>query len=220
MKRIILGMSMILGLGLSSQAQVFRGNTVTERTKFGIQAGMSVPFMSYGNSDYYSSNSDAFVGFTGGINVEIPLRNGWYLQPEANYSMMGGKDWDTDNSGNSFRYKDALNYLQVPVLIKYKPMLQGFGIYFGPQYGYLLSANEHYYDGTPSANIKGTAVKNEFSLVAGIEYYFPSYNDGPSFGIGLRGMAGLTSNLNQDMYSTPIPSIRNNAIFLTAGVRF
>ncbi|MFT4203694.1 MAG: porin family protein [Chitinophagaceae bacterium] len=219
MKKFILPLSMMLALGLGVHAQVFRGNTVTERTKFGIQAGMSIPYESYGNSDYYGSSSDAFVGFTGGINVEIPIRNGWYIQPEANFSMMGGKDWGSDDDG-SYRFKDALNYLHVPLLIKYKPMLQGFGVYFGPQYGYLLSARQHYYDGVASADIKETAVKNEFSLVFGIEYYFPSANDGPSFGIGLRGMAALTSNLDQDKYSYAVPSIRNNAAFLTVGMRF
>jgi len=226
MKKIILGLAMLLGLGVSSQAQVFRGNTVTERTKFGIQGGMSVPYMNFGGGyydswgDYYSNNSDAIVGFTGGINVEIPLRNGWYLQPEANFSQMGGKYWGGDSKNNDARAKDAMNYLQVPILIKYKPMLQGFGIYFGPQYAYLLSANESYNTGAPSVNIRPASVKNEFGIVVGLEYYFPSVNDGPSFGLGLRGMTGLTNTLDYNAYPNGAPSIRNNSIFLTAGVRF
>ncbi|QES87534.1 porin family protein [Rhizosphaericola mali] len=234
MKKLFLLAVASVGL-LSLQAQRFKGNTVTERTKIGIHGGMSVAYLSYGSGydgygNYYSNNSDALVGGTYGIDIEMPLKNGWYLQPEVNYTNMGGKDWNTqtDNNNNSysFKYRDALNYLQVPILIKYKPMLQGFGIYFGPQYGYLLSAKEHYYDGSPSQNVKASSIKNEFALVLGFEYYFPSANDGPSFGLGLRGVAGLTNNVNKDyLYNNfsnvgNIPSTRNNGIYLTAGVRF
>lgn len=227
MKKLFLLAVASVGL-LSLQAQRFKGNTVTERTKIGIHGGMSVAYMTYGSGyDYYgySNSSDALVGGTYGIDIEMPLKNGWYLQPEVNYTNMGRKDWDTyqDNSG-TYKLKDALNYLQVPVLIKYKPMLQGFGIYFGPQYSYLLSAREHYYDGGSSENIKPGSNKSEFGLVFGFEYYFPSANDGPSFGLGLRGVAGLTSNINKDYYynqgATYVPSMRNNGIYLTAGVRF
>lgn len=226
MKKVILGFSMILGLALSAQAQVFRGNTVTERTKFGIQGGLSVPFQTVGSSydgdTYYASHTtDAFAGFTAGLQVEVPLGNGWYIQPEANFSQMGGKDYLSLNDGSAPYTKLVNNYLQVPVFVKYKPMLQGFGIFFGPQYGYLLSAKEKYLDAQGGQNTTTDfSNRNEFALAYGIEYYFPSPNDGPSFGVSLKGVSGLTNMVDYSKYSTPMSPVRNNAVFLTVGVRF
>lgn len=231
MKKIILGLSFILGIGITANAQKFNGNTVTERTKFGIQGGLSVPFQitgsSYdGYSDTYfgSHTSDAFAGFTAGLQAEVPLGNGWYIQPEVNYSQMGGKDYflldDGSQYGVSVYGKEADNYLQIPVLVKYKPMLQGFGIFFGPQYGVLLSAKQKYNQGYGTVDIKDFSNKNEFALAYGVEYYFPSANDGPSFGIALKGVSGLTNIVDKSKYDYPMSSVRNNAVFLTVGVRF
>ncbi len=219
-------------------AQRFEGNNVIERTKFGIQGGLSVPYQGvgdiYGDYDnygnYYSGDgyySDAKAGLTGGLQVEIPLKNGWYLQPEVNYTQMGGKDNVNFNDKNGDRYsvytKLSYNYLQVPILVKYKPGLQGFGIFAGPQYGYLLSAKQHYFaSNMPDDDMKPVTFKSEFSIVAGLEYYFPSPNDGPSFGISLRGMSGLTNILDKSKVEggSDNPSIRNEGITLTVGVRF
>lgn len=229
MKKLIVGFSMIFGLGLSSQAQVFRGNTVTERTKFGIQGGLSIPFQTVGGTydGYASHTSDAYAGFTAGLQVEVPLGNGWYLQPEANYTQMGGKDYldgivNPDGSTSNDVYtKIQNNYLQVPVLVKYKPMLQGFGIFFGPQYGYLLSGKEKYLDAR-GGNTTTTDLLNrsEFALAYGIEYYFPSANDGPSLGFSLKGVSGISNTVDKSKYDYPMSSVRNNAVFLTVGVRF
>ncbi|PZP51136.1 MAG: hypothetical protein DI598_03945 [Pseudopedobacter saltans] len=231
MKKIILGFSLMLGIGISAHAQKFSGNTVTERTKFGIQGGLSVPFQtvggtydSYSDTYYGSHTSDAFAGFTAGLQVEIPLGQGWYLQPEANYSQMGAKDYfNVEVAQNSFQStygKEADNYLQIPVLVKYKPMLQGFGIFFGPQYGRLLSAKQKYSQGLGSVDIKDLTNKDELALAYGIEYYFPSANDGPSFGISLKGISGLTNIVDKSQYAGSVSSVRNNAVFLTVGVRF
>ncbi len=228
MKKIILGFSMILGFAISSQAQTFNGNTVTERTKFGIQGGLTVPFQSVGgsydastNTSYVSHATGAFAGFTGGLQLEIPLGNGWYVQPEANFSVMGGKDYIDLDDGTTPYAKFQSNYLQVPLLVKYKPMLQGFGVFFGPQYGYLLSAKQKYLDAIGGEDkITDFSNRNEISLAYGIEYYFPSSNDGPSFGISLKGISGLSNTVDKSKYAYPMSSVRNNAVFLTVGVRF
>lgn len=235
MKKICTFLILLLAAGVV-RAQRFEGNTVIERTKFGIQAGLSIPYQEVGNAstyydawgNYYTGGdgyySDAKAGYTAGLQLEIPLRNGWYLQPEANYTQMGGKDYikylDENGEPYSVYSRQDYNYLQVPILFKYKPFLRGFGIFGGPQYSYLLSAKNHFYDGVADDDVKSTLYKSEFSFVFGLEYYFPTRNDGPSFGLSLRGMSGITNILDKSKVSVDQPSIRNQGVTLTAGVRF
>ena len=230
MKKIWVSFCLMIGIGISAHAQRFNGNTVTERTKIGIQGGLSVPWQHVGggNDDYSSYNTDAFAGFTGGLQLEVPLGNGWYLQPEANFTQMGGKDYITPFNYQTNKYEDnavytkvSNNYIQVPVYIKYKPMLQGLGLFFGPQYGYMLNYKEKYLDNVGGED-KTTFGKNrnEISLAYGVEYYFPSKNDGPSFGFAIKGMSGLSNIIDKNKFDGYMSSVYNNAFFVTVGVRF
>ena len=69
------------------------------------------------------------TGINAGINAEIPLSSGFYLQPGALYSTKGAK-WANGS-------KVKLSYIEVPVNFVYKPilgagnMLLGFGPYVG-----------------------------------------------------------------------------------------
>jgi hypothetical protein len=101
----------------------------TGRTSFGIRAGVN--FQNINGKDAAGNNlkNDLLTGFNAGINAEIPLSSGFYLQPGALYSAKGAKLSD----GN----KVKLSYIEVPVNFVYKPllgngnMLLGFGPYVG-----------------------------------------------------------------------------------------
>lgn len=219
-------------------AQRFEGNKIIERTKIGVQAGLAVPYQEEGNVGYYWDDyynyyeghyTDAKAGVLGGIQVEIPVRNGWYIQPEVNFATLGGKKNPFDDvTGTYPRTTYDYNYLQVPILVKFKPMINGLGIFLGPQYGYLLSAKEKAPSIQLENDLKDVTYKSELSFLFGLEYYFPSANDGPQFGLSLRFLGGITNIVNKSAYSTPdnpidpatIQSVRNNGVFLTAGVRF
>jgi hypothetical protein len=101
----------------------------TGRTSFGIRAGVN--FQNINGKDAAGNNlkNDLLTGFNAGINAEIPLSSGFYLQPGALYSTKGAKL----NDGNKLK----LSYIEVPVNFVYKPllgsgnMLLGFGPYVG-----------------------------------------------------------------------------------------
>ena len=234
MRKNLFSLCLLLGFVSTLQAQkIKRKIAMEESPRFGFQAGLSIPSERIG---FHDSNEPSYrtktsTGFTGGIQVEIPLGSGWYIQPEANFTQMGAKDRIKRFDPNTNQYaltatnsKISANYIQVPIYVKYKPKIPGLGIFFGPQYGYLLNYKQTYLD-KEGGEYKGTAYnnRNEISLVYGLEYYFPNKDDGPSFGISFKRMSGLTDMMNKnelEKINKDVWNIYNDAFFLTIGVRF
>jgi hypothetical protein len=223
MKKRINIFAALLLMTTAGYSQIIRNDgMIVERPKFGIQGGLVVSNQTVSQQGSFDA-TDSKTSFTAGINLEIPLRYGLYLQPEINYSQMGGKgyvdfpttDGTTASAYGTFNY----SYIQVPILIKYRPLFSGFGVFLGPQYGYLLDAKGvNFNDGGPNVDFKPETYRSELSALFGLEYYFPSPNDGPQFGLSARYQAGITNISN-----TPgsYQSIHNNGLlFLTIGVRF
>jgi Outer membrane protein beta-barrel domain len=101
----------------------------TGRTSFGIRAGVNFQNINGKDAAGNSLKNDLLTGFNAGINAEVPLSSGFYLQPGALYSAKGAK-WANGS-------KVKLSYIEVPVNFVYKPvlgsgnMLLGFGPYVG-----------------------------------------------------------------------------------------
>jgi hypothetical protein len=101
----------------------------TGRTSFGIRAGVNFQNINGKDAAGNDLKNDLLTGINAGINAEIPLSSGFYLQPGALYSTKGAKL----NDGNKLK----LSYIEVPVNFVYKPilgsgnMLLGFGPYVG-----------------------------------------------------------------------------------------
>jgi hypothetical protein len=99
------------------------------RTTFGIRAGVNFQNINGKTASGAKLENDILTGFHAGVNAEIPLGTGFYLQPGVLYSQKG-TEFDNDN-------QVKLNYLEVPVNFVYKPvlgtgrMLLGFGPYVG-----------------------------------------------------------------------------------------
>lgn len=209
-------------------SQIRNGNSIIERTRLGIYGGLSITNQVttdpvYG--DAYSDNSKA--GLNAGVSVSVPISYGWFVQPELSYTNMGNTYYD-DQSSKDFAGNVNLNmnYLNLPVLFRYSQPFTGFGVLFGPQVSYLLSAN------TAPTGSGGRASKGDvtdgfkradFSGVVGLEYYFPNDGSGGTqFGLSARYQFGFL-NVNNG-FSTyqdnSLSKLTNNGFFITAGVRF
>jgi hypothetical protein len=118
MKHFILAIALLL---LASQAHA----------QFGIKGGVNQAVLSgrVGEDATYKTY------FHAGIFYELKLIGPLSIQPEALYSLQGSQ-----LKGNSTDYKTQLNYVQVPILLK--ATLGPIYVEAGPQFGYLVSANE------------------------------------------------------------------------------
>jgi hypothetical protein len=102
----------------------------TGKTTLGLRGGVNFQNINGKNSSGDKLENKLLTGFHGGLNIEIPVGSGFYVQPGLLYSRKGAKLENSDT-------KAKLSYIDVPVSLVYKPvlgtgnMLLGFGPYVG-----------------------------------------------------------------------------------------
>ncbi|MDB5235566.1 MAG: hypothetical protein JWR44_2559, partial [Hymenobacter sp.] len=113
--------------------------------RFGLRAGAN-----YSNLAGDIKNESTYnnkVGFLGGVMINVPVTSDGFfsVQPEVLYSQKGFENKPTEYTGllGAKQKREGqvnFNYLDVPVLLKINA--GGFIAEAGPQYSYLISAND------------------------------------------------------------------------------
>ena len=178
MKKLLLTIALV-SFCFSANAQV----------KFGARAGLN----------FASMTGDDTVGLDGrtslhfGITTEIEISDSFSLQPELTYSGQGytaDYEFDDFESGTvRGEITGRVNYLNLPVMAKFY-VAESFSLEFGPQIGFLMSAEENDYDttyGSETYDIKEDLKSTDFSLNFGAGYKLDS-----GLNFGLRYNMGLT----------------------------
>jgi hypothetical protein len=131
-KLFIFGLSLI-GLSLAFQTQT---QAQTEDVRFGITAGANM--MKMGRLEFLGTEyrTKYKPGFQAGVYMDLPLGNGIALMPEVLFSQKGGKVDETVN-GTRGELESTLSYIDVPVLIGFKPS-PDWSIFVGPQASFLV----------------------------------------------------------------------------------
>jgi len=148
----------------------------TEKVKIGVKAGLNIASLTFDENELESSQK---TGFTAGIMAEIPLAKNFSVQPEVLYSQQGMKFSYSDIDVANSRYKSTitLNYLNIPVMLKYY-VLKGLSVQAGPQIGILLKSNNKYqdnflgYDNHENYNLSDYTNAFDTSVNLGLGYQF------------------------------------------------
>lgn len=192
------------------------------QVQFGIKGGLNASEINT------SSNQEATIsgttqklknfpitGVHAGVFVYVPVWKKFSFQPELLFSMQGAEGQPSQNYVISATETYHLNYINLPLLIKYK-LPVGFYAETGPQIGYLLSAKVHETivgaAHTNKYNVKDQFKSTDFSWAFGAGYVSPI-----NLGIDVRYNLGL-SNINNatatGMASAPVQSgtIKNSVL--------
>lgn len=145
-------------------------NLKAQNIKFGLKAGLNSASI-YGKD----TDNDAKLGLHIGGFIEKTINSDFAIQAELLYSQQGAKNNDI---------KANLNYINVPVLLKYN-INSRFNLQAGPQLGVNIVSKVEDNDGN-SANIEDVATL-DFGLCMGAEYYFTQ-----NIGLNARYAFGLT----------------------------
>lgn len=165
-----------------------------EGIAWGIKAGLNLA--EFSGSGYFNDRTgyapispkrSFLTGYTVGLLAEIPVTDQFYIQPELDFTLSGNKVRDS-----SYAQTVKLGYLDLPILLKYKPF-EGVSLFAGPQLDYLLFAG---YSSVLDAKSYSGAVKPSFkavgfSGVAGLGFGFTA-----NFGIEARYTRSL-ANINK-----------------------
>jgi len=148
----------------------------TGKVKIGVKAGLNISRLASDENELESSDK---TGFTAGVMAEIPLAENFAIQPEVLYSQQGMKfsysDIDVQNS--HYNSTIRLNYLNIPVMLKYY-VVKGLSVQAGPQIGILLKADNKYqdnflgYENQETFNLSDYANGIDTSVNLGLGYQF------------------------------------------------
>jgi hypothetical protein len=125
------------------------------------------------------------IGLHVGGLIQLPVTKQFSFQPEVVFSTQGAK---TDlGSADDFRIN--LNYLNIPILAKYKTT-SGFFAETGPQMSFLLNAQAR--GGDKTADVQEFYRKSDFGWALGLGY------EVSQIGVNARYNLGLTSIREDD----------------------
>lgn len=193
-----------------------------QEMKYGAKIGLNISSFK-GDSDANKTLKGPQIG---GI-LEIKLIEKFYIQPEILFSMQGARMEYGETDQNDYyeeRVKAKLNYLNIPVSIKYN-VYDKFTLLAGPQIGMLLSAKEEYnyrgsFNGVIESISENSNIKNNLNPIAFSFNLGASYGFLDNFFIDARYNIGL-SNISkmEDDFGDTI-NLKNNVIQFSLGYLF
>jgi hypothetical protein len=142
------------------------------------------------DSDFADFTYDSKIGAIAGVYIVGNISEKFAIQPELLYIGYGGRYED---------FKLNLDYITVPVFIQYK-ITDMININAGPQFGFLLSAEEWDID------IKENLESLDLGAAFGVGLNFGKFNIGARYTLGLS-----------DISKEKLVSIKNNALQLVLG---
>lgn len=195
MKRIITSIAIITALQCGAQ-----------KINFGIKAGLNMSMIT-GASDQIMTSSN---GFHAGAFLEFKALGKVAVQPELLFSTQGAKLESKDLSTVT---TTKLNYVIVPVMVKYYPIA---GLFFeaGPQAGFLVTANQ-------DVENKLTSINSSENIKEATKAFDMSANVGAGYDIldkvivQVRYCIGLTNTSTVDNIST-----KNGVFQMSLGYKF
>jgi hypothetical protein len=104
-----------------------------------VRAGVNLQTINGKNGAGDKLDNKMSIGFSGGVNYEISIAEGFYLQPGLNFAVKGAKGTQ-DYGLYEADVKMSLSYIELPIHFVYKAEL-GSGkiiVGFGPYVGYGL----------------------------------------------------------------------------------
>ena len=205
MKALALPVAALLTLAFAPKAHA----------QFGVKGGVNFAQLKGRSGEDASYKTFYHVGILYQANILGPLS----IQPELQYSVQG-----SDLKGAFTDYETKLHYFTVPVLAKVT--VGPIFVEAGPQFGYLVSANEK--GQVQISNTNGSASygqvdqsstgnykRGDFSLAAGAGLKFSGLS------LGARYVAGLNDiNDVRNLSGVNDPKLQNRVFQLYAAIQF
>ncbi|MFI3268231.1 MAG: porin family protein [Rikenellaceae bacterium] len=180
--------------------------TYSQSVSFGPRVGMNIAKL--------RGIEDSKLGLNVGGFVNAYVTQKWGVEVAAMFSQEGGTE-SSSSSGYNYDISTKLNYLNIPVLLKYK-LFGNFNVFAGPQFGKLLSAT---LDKGSSYNIKDCLSKTTVSGVAGVGCTFLKLLDvNVNYNFGVQNIVIDQSVI--EGIETINSSLKNGTWQLTVGISF
>lgn len=188
-------------------------NAINAQTTFGIRAGVNFQNLNGKESDGDKVMGKLRTGFNAGVNAEIPVGDGFYLQPGLLYSLKGAKEKAGELPSVS------ISYLEVPINFIYKPDLgQGRMLLgFGPYVAYALGGK--YEIGNSETDIEFGSEPGELKRFDAGANLLAGYEFANNFSFQLNAQLGLGNMVNR-VSGDNDSKLNNTGFGVSFGYRF
>ncbi|RMG79632.1 MAG: PorT family protein [Bacteroidetes bacterium] len=117
----------------------FSGYLHAQDMGLGIRGGLNLANQTFESSGL-SVSPDSKVGLVVGILADLPVTDALSIQPELDF-IQKGASLSTEFFGTQIESSQTINYLELPVMAKYKFGTEtiGIGILAGPIFGFGIS---------------------------------------------------------------------------------
>lgn len=190
---IVFATALVLGITVA-HAQKSEDKLVS----FGIRAGVNLQKI-YGD-DFMGNKltNDFTTGFHAGINADLFVSEGFYLQPGLLYSTKGAKRETT-----SIQYTQHISYIELPLNVLFKPELGGGKLLLGagPYAAYGIAGKSKTKAGDAAVELDAK-FKNKISAaeyattLLNAAYYLKPFDFGGNVLIGYELNSGFSLQLN------------------------
>ncbi len=200
MKKLLLSFTMILFLFASAEARIIN---------YGVKGGIN--FSTLSGSDWLV-NSYYKTTFHGGLFLDVSLFGLLGVETGAYFSRKGYVDITETDAGDLIQESDySFNYIDVPVLIRFRP-IPLVSLFVGPQGSLFL------YDSNVITDAEGNESQDKY------EYDFSSYDFAVVFGTHTNLPFGAFITASYEFGLLPLytdnKSIHNRVIKISMGYRF
>lgn len=212
----------LLAAGILFTAAVQAQTTKTKGVSFGIRAGVNFQNINGKNASGDRLENNLIPRFNAGVTADVPLADDFYLQPGLFYAGKGAKILDTD-------YKTKMSYLDIPVVLLYKPVLGNGHLLLGggPYIGFALAGNSDLNGDKTPVKFKNSVTAAEY----GTAPYARRLDAGANLQAGYELKNKLSFQLNAQLGLQKInPTVeggsydkvaaRNTGFGLSVGYRF
>ena len=176
---------------------------------FGAKAGLNFASMTGDDAE----GLDGRTSFHLGVTAEIAVSDVFSIQPELLYSGQGYTDSgeiNTIDGDVNIDVAGRVDYLNLPIMVKYYAS-DSFSLEFGPQIGFLLSAEQEIEGGlSQTDDLKDALKSTDFALNLGAGYKLDS-----GLNFGLRYSIGMTDVLDADS-----DGFKHSVLQLSVGYNF
>ena len=166
MRTFVSMLSLSMLLAISSLAQTEK-NEESGKIGYGIKGGLF-----YGNTILLNNNTNTtqigLPSYTFGIFGSFKVKNNFGIQTELNYTRLAFKV--NNNLGTD--WNEHLNYIYLPIMLRYTIQKTGFSIVGGLEIGSLQEAKAK--DGSTEFDDMPYYKKVDFGPIFGMEYQFKS----------------------------------------------
>ncbi|MBS7566156.1 PorT family protein [Mucilaginibacter sp. Bleaf8] len=210
-KLFLLAIALSAAVAANAQRRWYRPQQRSDdfsNVRVGVTGNLNIAnTISSDNSDFSTRTK---AGFAGGLFVDIPVAYPLSIDAELLYSQKGYRA-STINGD----FAQRANFIDVPLLLKFR-LTPGFNVLAGPQFSFLTSTRNTYYDGFNTIYEERYKYDGDKNFITGVLGLSVDLNRN----VELRGRYAIDLHENNPDGSGGVPEFRNQVWQFGLGFKF